>query len=297
MDRTSAREFQDYVLLFEGYLRAAARELSLTPPRNPVAQAAYRAIPLLRPLLGRNGGLGPMQGLDPTIIDSALKDGSVYPSTAASVAVDPLDRWEGGLLDSARILGRIEKERGNEIGALYRAWLSAERRRDTQPGRKLFVSKLAARTVGTDASPIPGLGPLSHDCWWTAPWEYPESAAFSQAAGEVFEMEGRGSIESYGYAENFLDRLLGARLCGHVEGLMKEPMRELMSFLIEKFGPTYTDERASVAREFGTKIAKSALGSQRLWTGEVQCLRDGLHEHLAVIKAAQNDVATASASL
>ncbi|MGY3581482.1 hypothetical protein ACVIGB_000447 [Bradyrhizobium sp. USDA 4341] len=235
-----------------------------------------------------------MPGLDPEIIDSALKDGSVYPSSGALVTIDPHDQWEGGLLDSARILGRIEKERGNEIGALYRAWLSAERRRDTPPACKLFVAKLAARTVGTDASPVPGLGPLSHDCWWTVPWEDLESAAFSEAAGEVFEKQGRSSIENYGYADNFADRLLGARLCGHVEGLMKEPMRELMSFLIEKFGRQHMNERALVAREFGAKIARSALNSQRLWNGEVQCLLDGLHEHLAVIKAAQNDVAAAS---
>lgn len=294
MDRAHAKEFQEFVLLFEGYLRAAARELSVAPPRNPVAYAAFKAIPMLRPLLGRPGQIGSMPGLDPEIVDGALKEGSLYPSTSSAETIDPYDQWEGGLLDSARILGRVEKERGQEIGALYRAWLAAEHRRDTPAGRKLFVSNLAARTIGTDASAMPGVGTLSRDSWWIAPWEDLESAAFSDAAGEVFEQEGRGGNPVYSYGDNFVDRLLGARLCGHVEGLLREPMRELMSFFIEKFGPQHMNERAAVAREFGSKIARSALASERLWNGEVQRLLDGIHEHLAIIKAAQDDVAAAS---
>lgn len=291
MDRATAKEFQSFALLFEGYLRATARDFAGSPPTGFLAYAAYLAVPPLRPLLVRPGQLGGMAGLDPELVDTALKEGLIYPPVSAANPVAPDEGWHGGLLDSARILGRLEKERNAELGSLYRAWLAAERRRDTSGARKLFVASIAARTVGTDGSPLPGVGVLAHDSWWMEPLANEEAAAFSRAAAEIFATEGQHEMKNYSAADRFTDQLLGARLCGHFEGLLKEPTSEVIAFFIEKFGPEHTAERVAVAREFGAKIATSALSSRQLWAGDVQRLLDGIHEHLALIRAVQLDAA------
>lgn len=289
MDRATAKEFQEFSLLFEGYLRATARDFAGSPPKGLVAYAAYLAIPALRPLLVSPGQLGGMAGLDPELVDAALKEGLIYPPVSAADPVGPEETLQGGLLDSARILGRLEKERNAEIGSLYRAWLAAERRRDTSGARRLFVANIASRTIGTDGSPLPGVGMLSHDSWWMEPLANAEASAFSLGAAGVFEAQGRAENAGYCDADLFTDELLGARLCGHLEGLLKEPTCDVISFFIKKLGPEYTAERAAVAREFGTKVATSALSSEHLWKGDVQRLLDGIHDHLAVMKASEDD--------
>lgn len=289
MDRSSSKDFQDFTLLLEGCFRAFAEKLAIQAPHNPIAGAVYRAIPAAQRLLGRPSAMGGYMGLDPEICAEALADGSAAPDPSDHMPVVPYDpepgyfHFNGGLCDSARILGRIEKGQKAEIHTVYARWAAAERRRDTPEARRCFVDAIARRVLGMTRETLPGARParIGTDQWWFIVMEDMETRAFAAAASEVFTAAGIAAHPDYPPKAQFTDLLLGARLCGHVEGFAHFPMREIMARFSGRKDPS---ANATLAEEFGRAIATAALDVPDLWTTSRDAIAPGLHEHLVQMR-------------
>jgi hypothetical protein len=289
MDRSSSKVFQGFALLLEGCFRAYAHKLAIEPPRNPVGQALYRALPFAQRAIGRGSPLGGFMGLDPETVASAIADGSAPPPVESHETVSAYDpepdffHFNGGLSDSARILGRIEKGQKLEIQDVYARWAAAERRRDTPEARRCFADAIVRRVLGLTKDPLPGAKPpaIATDSWWFIILEDLETRAFAVAASEVFTAAGEATHPQYPPHEQFTDLLLGARLCGHVEGFAHFPMREIMARFS---GRKDQISNAHLAEEFGRAIATAALDVQNLWTTSRDAIAPGLHEHLVQMK-------------
>jgi hypothetical protein len=292
MDRARIEEFRDFALLLEGCLRGYAEKLALSPPRNPLGRAIYRALPAAQRLIGRDPQIGFM-GLDPETCRAAIADGSVPPSVPdlapAKVDLGAADAggifpFNGGISDSARILGRIEKAQRAEISEVYARWAAAERRRDTPEARTIFMDAVVRRIMALCEDPLPGARPpyLDADRWNFGIMEEPSSSCFALAAAEVFTAAGEAESPRYSAADRFDDRLLGARLCGHVEGFAHFPMKEIAA----RFTARPDDHRAhaTISDEFGRAVAASALKHPNVWVASTDAIVPGLHEHLVSAK-------------
>jgi hypothetical protein len=276
-------DFQEFTLLLEGCLRAYAEKLAIKPP----------ALPFTERTIGGSGSIKTFLGLDPETCRYAVLDGSALPSISEFHPVAPANpapdmaHIHGGINDSARILGRIEKVQRCEISDLFARWLVAERRRDAPDTRKHFVDGIARRILALTPDPFPGAQPptIETDEWRCILLEGIESGSFSWAAAEVFTAAGEAANSTYQPSERFTDLLLGARLCGHVEGLAHFPMKEIVMRFSGKSDP---DSNAVLAGEFGRAIAVAALGQTDLWTSSTDAIVPGLHEHLSQAKPARD---------
>ncbi len=307
MDRSRTDEFRDFSLLLEGCLRAYAEKLALSPPRNPLGRMIYRKLPAAQRLLGRDPQIGFM-GLDPETCQEAIADGSLPPTLAdivpAGIDLDGIELdgalpFNGGICDSARILGRIEKSQRTEIPDVYVKWLAAERRRDTCEARTMFVDNVVRRIMALTQDPMPGARPpyFDTDDWSFGIMEDPASACFADAAAEVFVAAGQAEKPDYSRADRFVDHLLGARLCGHVEGFARFPMKEIAA----RFTARPDDHRAhaTIAEEFGRAVAASALKHPNVWISSSDAIVPGLHEHLvrSKLEAEPADAADPAATI
>lgn len=291
MDRSRTKEFQDFALLLEGCFRAYAERLAVEPPKTTIGQALYRAFPFAQRIIGDRTS-GRFLSLDPQICHHSTLDGREMPAisdiqAATPPAPDSGTRSYGGINDSARILGRIEKAQRCEIPDLFDRWLAAERRRDTPYSRKLFVDAIARRVLTMTTIPLPGAGSarIEPDKWRCVVIDALEADSFARGAADVFTAAGEAANPAYSPSERVTDVLLGARLCGHVEGLAHFPIHEIIARLSDAAEPQAS---STVAEEFGRAIASSALEHSNLWTSSTDAIVPGLHEHLSQVKAARD---------
>jgi hypothetical protein len=260
MDRSRTKEFKDFALLLEGCLQTYAEKLTIP--------------------------LGSVGGLSPDICRDAMREGRGFPSSSefsSDPDLVPSESVRDGIVDAARILGRIEKTQRCEISDLFLRWLGAERRRNTPSSRRQFVVGIARRFLALTDAPLSGANPaeLDTDEWRCALLEDPETGNFLRSAAEMFTAAADSSKAKYPATERFTDLLLGARLCGHVEGLAHFPMKEIVA----RFSGTSDPQtNAVLAEEFGRAIATAALGHPDLWSSSTDAIVPGLHEHLAQTK-------------
>lgn len=293
MDRSRTKEFQDFALLLEGCFRAYAEKLAVEPPKTALRQEFHRAFPFAQCIMGDRGAFQSFLSLDPQICHLATLDGREMPAISDIQPVAPPESasgtsyYSGGVNDSARILGRIEKGQHCEVSDLFERWLAAERRRDTPYSRKLFVDAVARRvlTMATISLPGAGAAKIEPDKWRYVVAEEIETDSFVRGAAEVFAAAGEAENQAYSLSERFTDRLLGARLCGHVEGMALFPMHEIIARLTHG---VESKAHTTVAEEFGRAIAASALDHPNLWTSSTDAIVPGLHEHLSQFKAGRD---------
>jgi hypothetical protein len=243
-------DFIDFTLGLEFCFQRLLDHVSKEPPRNAIAAAVYKHIPISQSVLGRRQPIGYLW-FNEDVVKSIKEAGTAIPGPPARVTPGDYDNLPNrSPVESARILGRIEEALGSPINVVFANWLKETRRRETGITRTLFCHELAIRAAGFEATSMDGVGDIPRVTW---------SPSFDASLIECFADGAGGVIQ--GYAPEITEhiaRLEGARVAGNLETVNGRDIDTIYSRIYGTSDGTVNPNRA---RDLGKAVTSASLGN------------------------------------